>query len=340
MNFEVKVTQYRETSYNIGYLQGGEISGTTMKKFSIMEKDSFDIEGLKDIFKHFAPHLLDEIKGLADGLGMPFKRAASFFSGYDIPKIEMGCSSAVNKNVAVRNYDFSPELYDHRFVLSKPNECFASIGSSLHRLGRHEGVNEKGLFISLHFVNNANTKVGLSATTIVRIVLDTCRNTKEAIALLRQLPHSWSYNFSIGDCEGETAIVEATPFEVEVRSDHMTLICTNHFQHQAMEDKNRVDYTDSFSRIKQLSNKNLGSLSVIEVFDWFKNPESAIFYNDYKRFFGTLHTFAYDFSNGVVLIALPFGDTLEIDWNSWLQGSNISTRCLKGELIQKSSFKE
>lgn len=248
----------------------------------------------------------------------------------------MGCSSVVNQDFAVRNYDFSPEIYDHRLVLIQPKDCFASVGHSLHVLGRHEGVNEKGLSVSFHFVNNDQTAKGLTASMIIRIVLDTCKNTGEAIELLKQLPHSWSYNFSIGDREGKTAIVEISPFEFEIREGINTLMCTNHFQHQDMLDKNRNDHINSHKRITHMNNKNLDSLSGSEVFKWFKDPSSGMFYKDYNGLFGTLHTFAYLFRSNIVLTSLPYGDTFNLDWKSWVEGKDVKQRSLRGSLEQES----
>ncbi|WP_404451699.1 C45 family peptidase [Virgibacillus necropolis] len=330
---EVSVEQYRDTAYNIGWLQGQRIDNSLIANISKLESASFDPDKAKEVFIQYAPHLLDEIEGLADALEISYKEAASLFSGYDIPKLKgMGCSSVVNQEFAVRNYDFTPEIYDHRLVFVQPKECFASVGHSLHVLGRHEGVNEKGLFLAFHFVNNDQTAKGLTASTIVRIVLDTCKSTEEAIELLKQLPHSWSYNFSIGDSLGRRAIVEITPFEVKIRSGVDTLLCTNHFQHQDMVNKNRVDHTNSHKRITHMDNKNLDNLSGKEVFEWFRNPNSGMFYKDYYGLFGTLHTFAYLFSNDIVLTTLPYGKTLIIDWKSWLEGNDVKQRSLRGNL--------
>ncbi len=125
-------------------------------------------------------------------MDIPFKRAA-LFSGYGTPEIQgMGCSSIVNSKMLVRNYDFSPEVYDARLVFTQPNEGYASIGHSLHEMGRTEGVNEKGLAVALHFVNSKETQNGLTAGSIIRILLDTCKNTDEAVNMIKQLPHSWS----------------------------------------------------------------------------------------------------------------------------------------------------
>ncbi|WP_461178344.1 C45 family autoproteolytic acyltransferase/hydolase [Virgibacillus ainsalahensis] len=333
---EVSIEQYRDSVYRIGYLQGKKIDGYLISKLSLLENERFNIDNANKIFSEFAPHLLDEISGLADALEISIEKATSLFSGYGVPMIQgMGCSSVVNQRYAVRNYDFSPEIYDQRLVLIQPKESFASVGHSLHIIGRHEGVNEKGLFISFHFVSKEKPKEGLTASMVVRIVLDSCQRTEEAIKLLKQLPHSWSYNFSIGDSHGETAIVEISPYEIKVRESKGTLMCTNHYQHKDLINKNKEDYTDSNKRISYLEKKNFNELSGKEVFDWFKSSDSVMFYKDYNGLFGTLHTFAYIFDTDIVLTSLPNGQTLEIDWKEWIEGINIKSTLIRGSLIQQ-----
>ncbi|PAV31615.1 hypothetical protein CIL05_02870 [Virgibacillus profundi] len=331
----VTVEQYRNTAYQTGFLQGKQLSNSLLSKLSILENKHFTMNDANKLFEHFAPHLLDEIQGLADALEISVTKAASLFSGYGIPGFEgMGCSSVVNQRYAVRNYDFSPEIYDHRLVFIQSEGSFSSVGHSLHVIGRHEGVNEKGLYAAFHFVEKERPKLGLTASTVIRIILDTCESTEDAVDLLKQLPHSWGYNFSIGDRDGNTAIVEIMSDEIRVRKSEGILLCTNHYQHHDLIDKNKNDYTNSYRRIEDLEEKGVNRLTGKEAFDWFKTPDSAMFYKDYKNLFGTLHTFAYLFDKEIILTALPYGETLEIDWKAWVDGNNIRTTRINGKIIQ------
>ncbi|MFD1019634.1 C45 family autoproteolytic acyltransferase/hydolase [Thalassobacillus hwangdonensis] len=328
---QVTIEQYRGRAYQLGYQQGRELDPQLPEKISILENENFSINNMIETFEAYAPHLIDELKGLADGLNWTFEKTASRFSGYDLPKISgMGCSSMVNEAFAVRNYDFSPDLYDKRLVLIQPQECLASIGYSLHVIGRHEGVNEKGLFIALHFVGNENPKPGLAASTVVRIVLDTCTTTEEAIALLQKLPHAWSYNYSLADAYGSTAVVEASTEKVTTRNKPNTLSCTNHFQHIRKE----TDATYSHARFESM--ESTGPKDFSSAFEWFKDPASPLFFHAYHQLFGTLHTFAYDFEKGIVLTALPYGDTLKVDWSAWVDGKPLPHKLLTGKLIAKN----
>src|SRR5690625_664830 len=251
--FKISIEQYRDASYDIGYREGQRINESLTDMFSgIINEDDIDIAELKNIYTLHAPHLLEELYGIADAMDIPFRKAA-LFSGYGAPEIQgMGCSSIVSHHMLVRNYDFSPEVYDARLVFVQPDEGYASVGHSLHVMGRTEGVNEKGLAAALHFVNSKDTQNGLTAASVIRIILDTCKNTEEAVNVIKDLPHSWSYNFSIGDAEGNAAVIEESPFDIKIRKSEEILLCTNHFQRGDMSIQNRENLEGTRERLNYL----------------------------------------------------------------------------------------
>src|SRR5690625_1915234 len=189
--FEISIEQYRGTSYGIGYRQGQQINKSLTDMYSeIINEDDIDIAEFRNIYTLHAPHRLEEWHRIADAVDIPFRKAA-LFSGYVAPEIQgVGCSSIVSHRMLVRNYDFSPEVDDARLVFVQPDEGYASVGHSLHVMGRTEGVNEKGLAVALHFVNHKDTQNGLTAASVIRILLDTCENTDQAVKMIKQLPHS------------------------------------------------------------------------------------------------------------------------------------------------------
>src|SRR5690625_3962216 len=154
--FTVDILQIRESSYNIGLKLGEALrKKPILEILSSITREKIDYQPMKAIFSSLAPHLLDELEGLAEELNMTTEEAAALFSGYDVPKTEaMGCSALMTKDYYVRNYDFSPTLYDRIFSLVQSDEAYATAGYNLQVLGRHDGVNEKGLVAGLHFVSN------------------------------------------------------------------------------------------------------------------------------------------------------------------------------------------
>lgn len=331
--FKISIEQYRGASYDIGYSQGKQMDWALLDMFStIIDEDEIDLDGLTDLYALHAPHLLEELHGIADAMGIPFKKAA-LFSGYGALEIQgMGCSSIVNTNMLIRNYDFSTEVYDARLVFVQPNEGYASVGHSLHVTGRTEGVNEKGLAVALHFVNSDEGQNGLTAGSVIRILLDTCKNTDEAVHMIKQLPHSWSYNFSIGDSTGHTVVVEESPFDINVRSDQDVLFCTNHFQREDMSPLNREHLENTEERLNYLSRSNVVNKDAEQAFDMFRDAHAPLYSDAYSDFFGTLHTFAYVFEEDKILTAIPNGEALEIDFGDWVKGNDVTQTELVGYL--------
>ncbi|TMU87274.1 peptidase C45 [Bacillus sp. BHET2] len=336
-NFEVDILQIRGNSFHIGLKTGEMIRNTSI--LQIMEsitKPEIDIQNMKSIYSMYSPHLLEELEGLAQGLGISSERAAALFSGYDVPKTEaMGCSSLLTNEYYVRNYDFTPDLYDGIFSLVQPAGAFASAGYNLQILGRHDGVNEHGLVAGLHFVSNEGYAKGISPWAALRMVLDTCSSLEEASGLLKELPHSACYNFSLGDQKGRMAEVEVSLDKVIVRYGESFLSCVNHFQTDQLKSKNRPAIQGSLQRNKNILELKGKGHSHHEMFNYFKNTHSPLFFTDYTNLFGTLHTFAYSYQHSKILTTIArSNDVLNINFKDWVKGEDIPQKSLIG-LIQE-----
>ncbi|WP_284139330.1 MULTISPECIES: C45 family peptidase [unclassified Virgibacillus] len=254
------------------------------------QQDSHEI---REKLTEWCPQLLDEIAGISDGLKISNESGLRLFAGYDMPKLEgMGCTSFCTQDYYVRNYDFSPQLFDNIFMVQHPVDGRMLCGHSQLLLGRLDGMNENGLIIGLHFVNNNTYKKGFLCSTITRIVLETCTTTEEAIELLGKLPHAASYNYSLLDRHGSMAIVEAAPSIQYVHRNTNYLIGTNMFYAQDLQPYNRANHDSSQKRVEAIKNWEYIP-SAEEVHEWFANTDSPVFYKDYDAFFGTLYTITY-----------------------------------------------
>lgn len=331
---QATIIQSRGSAYQIGMKTASAYTkNPILHQFNQLSSLQTDYEEIKSIFSNNAPHLLDELQGLADGLGITQQEAALLYGGYNMPRPQaLGCSAYVNQFQYVRNYDFSPSLYDHCLSLVAPKEAYGSIGYNLQLLGRHDGVNEKGLAIGLHFVSNSGYRKGLSAWSALRIALDMCETTQEVIDLFNELPHAACYNFSVGDGKGSHAIIEVTPEKLCVRSSIAGLNCVNHFQHDDLKAFNRQDTTSSAKRENFLLNTDTFQITQEELFDLFSNPASPLFFEDYDQLFGTLHTLAYSFQTKQLITSLARGNPLEIDIEDWFAGRDLKIDTLFGTI--------
>ncbi|PAF16760.1 C45 family autoproteolytic acyltransferase/hydolase [Terribacillus saccharophilus] len=334
---QATIIQARGNAYQIGKKTAAAYTeNPILQQFSQLSSLRNDYEEIKAIFSNYAPHLLDEVKGLADGLGITQQEAAVLYSGYNMPRPQaLGCSAYVDQYQYVRNYDFSPTLYDHCLSFIAPEEAYGSIGYNLQLLGRHDGVNEKGLAIGLHFVSNSGYQKGLSAWSVIRMALDMCETTQQVIDLFKELPHAACYNFSVGDAKGSHAVIEVSPKKICVRSSIAGLSCVNHFKHSDLEAFNRHDMTSSAKRDNFILNTDTSKMTQKELFNLFANPASPLFFDDYDHLFGTLHTFAYSFQTRQLITALARGNLLEIDIEDWFAGRDLKIDTLYGT-IKKS----
>lgn len=331
--FHVEILQIRGSSFQIGLRMGRLIQDRPIVKvYESLTARKIDIQNMRSMFLDFAPHLLEELEGLAHGLDISTIKAAALFSGYDVPKTEaMGCSSILTKGFYVRNYDFSPNLYDGIFSLIQPKKGYASAGYNLQIIGRHDGVNQEGLVTGLHFVSNTGYKKGLSPWTSIRMVLDSCSSVEDAVAMLKKIPHAACYNFSIGDKRGNQAIVEASPEKVIVRRGQSFLTCVNHFQDDFLKSNNRMNIKASIERNKKLQKLKEKNLSQDEMFQYFKDKDSPVFLHDYDNLLGTLHTFSYSYQNSRLLTTIAqSNEILDIDFQHWVNGEDINISKLYG----------
>src|SRR5690625_667506 len=212
-----------------------------------------DVVEIKSVIKYFCPQLLDELAGLQEGIKYPESDILRLFGGYNMPILEMGCTSFITSDYYVRNYDFSPHIYDSTFVIQRHDEGNWICGNSELMLGRLDGMNHYGLTCGLHFVNNNPYEKGFIGSTIVRIILEMCKNVEEAIELLNELPHAAGYNYSLVDNNGNFAVFEASPNMKNIYRRKESLSCVNMFQTSEMKSYNRKNIDSSLNRLEALS---------------------------------------------------------------------------------------
>lgn len=169
--------------------------------------------------------------------------------------------------------------------------------------------------------------------TSIRIILDSCSTVDEAIEILKIIPHSACYNFSLGDTNGKIAIVEASPDNVVVRNGEMSLSCVNHFQDKTLINRNRVSIESSVKRDEHLRDMSSKQMTHLDMFTHFKDKKSPLFFTDYENLFGTLHTLSYSFLDSrIVTTIAQSNQILDFYFEDWVRGENISNQVLIGKI--------
>lgn len=167
-----------------------------------------------------APHLLDELRGIAAETGVESERVEAVPLALDA---RAGCSLVAvsgdhtesGNALFARNHDFYPSFRDFATrYRTDPADGLASVGCSCVYVGRCDGVNEAGLAIGFAEVPPHEFEPGLTWQLAIRAVLDTCHSVDEAVSFLESIPHATNVNFLVVDAAGDVALVEASPERV------------------------------------------------------------------------------------------------------------------------------
>jgi predicted choloylglycine hydrolase len=339
--FRVSIVQCRGTPYEVGRAQAHAFAATSrgrafLRRRTVARPPWFDMRNEERVFAKFSPALWAEIGGLADGLGISMERAVFRFGNDGLRLPTGGCSAAMHGSVYGRNYDFRPRHYGARIALVQPAGSFASVGASERLTGRLDGMNEHGVIIGLHRVRISPRLPGFSSVVIVRMVLDQCATTADAVALLRRLPHAMGYNYSLLDANGVAAVVEAVPGSVAVRTGAW-LACTNHFQSPLLRPLNRRP-AHSQGRLPPLEAWAAARAGAEELFMALNRSTSPAFHHGYQRGAGTLHTIVGEPAKRRLLIGIGGDvaaldeDMLDVDLADWVAGRDLAVDCLQGQL--------
>jgi predicted choloylglycine hydrolase len=338
--FRVSVVQCRGSPYEVGRAQA-RLFATTPKGRAFLRCRTtrfpwwFNVPAEQRMFAKYAPALWEELGGLADELGMTMEQAALRFGNDGMRPPIVACSAAMTAAVYGRNYDNRPRHYSAQFALLQASGSYASIGSTHELTGRLDGMNEHGLTIGLHRIKKRPRFPGLSADLIVRMVLDQCATTAEAVAKLRQLPHAMQYNYSLLDAHGEASVVEASPGAVAARKGAW-LACTNHFQSTLLRPLNPSrGAAQSQQRLSPLETWASGGLSAEQMFTALNRSTSPVFIHGH---FGTLHTIVAEPAKRRVLIGIGGDaaaleeDMLDVSFDRWMAGEDLPISHLQGQL--------
>lgn len=333
----VNIIQLNGDAYDAGIQQSNEqlvSAHFAQQELFLALTANCNAQQAEAILQHVCPNLLHEMKGLAFGLQQPLETIVQMYSGYNMTFPDMGCTSFVHRGKYVRNYDFSPSLYDARLVFSNPLEGYASVGFSQQIIGRLDGMNEKGLVVGLHFVNNEWQGEGFLASTIVRILLEQCENIEEAVAQLHKIPHRYCYNFSLTDSSGKVVVVEATPKE-QVMDNKQPFICTNHFESQQLKRKNRASINNSIQRKRFISENVKETSTTKSIYHLFNNGDSPLFVKQYNEYFGTLHTVIYSPTDLEVVVGIGQNcEPLTFSLQQFIEGKLILPKIIQGKILR------
>ncbi|MFC4735790.1 C45 family autoproteolytic acyltransferase/hydrolase [Bacillus daqingensis] len=338
MKISIEALEGRGDAYQFGLKQAERLKQTVLyhkhvrRRKKSIRRYTTDFLATKAWIQEISPDLWAELEGLSEGLGWRFEDIVHEYAGYQQSWIKSGCSALMGEGIYGRNYDYHPKTYDGRFVMYQPLSGYASVGFAQRIIGRMDGMNEKGLAIGYHFVNRISPEDGFICCSIARLVLDSCSSVPEAVKLLQEIPHRHSFNYSLADSDGRTAVVEASA-KGAVELNHNGGACTNHFRAEEKQRENRHMTMESEQRLRRLFELKKTAAAQAGTFELLNSTKHKIAKKEYGNWSGTIHTAVYDTTNLQVTIGIGTDAVpVVISFSDWLKGSRFIVKKLRGQI--------
>ena len=198
------------------------------------------------IYEQYLPKIMQEVRGLADGLGQRYETVACWLFALYCFENDYGCSVfAVRSGEHTyfgRNMDMFPEYKKtSESVLYMPENRNIFLAHSTAMICVEDGMNEHGLAAALTFLLPKTVKPGINGGFLIRLILEECKTAEEAAKLLQNIPISSAHNIVVADSMGEMFVAECTAEQVSVRWCEKYAAATNHFITPAMQQYNSED---------------------------------------------------------------------------------------------------
>ena len=302
-----------------------------------------------EVFEKYCPIINDEMRGFADYFGRTPEEII-YYSFTHVCKGNCGHfavlpqKSSDGKTYAGRSYEWSKDD-DLRLLTVRADGVYAHMGFSLLLFGRLDGINEKGLCVTM--TNGVplimSQEEGLRFWMVIRILLDKCKNVDEAVDMIKTLPISSFCSLIITDKNDETVLVEihnsVKSFKKLSSASPEGFVCsTNHYILSEMQPyvKNRMQQSvDRYNAItKTLSSENISRDDLKKLLST-KMPEGLACHH-YEDGLGTLWSILYDIEN--VKAEICFGSPVVNKWYNFDLNTPEGSREFKAFLPNEDSI--
>jgi isopenicillin-N N-acyltransferase-like protein len=238
----------------------------------------------KPFIEAYAPHLAEEIKGIADGAEISLEEAyllqvRAEFTQLTIEEVaKEGCTSfSIPKDKTDdgevwvgQNLDLTPFYKDFGVMLHiAPKKgpvilCYSQIGSIAHA-----GINSAGIGWAANALFSSGWKAGVPRPVLYRLLLEK-GSVSEAIKSVTEAARASSCNYLISHKSGEIKDLEVTPEDYGIIDSPQSgvMIHANHFIHPSMVpfEKRPKDKLENSrfreNRFRELVTQHRGKLSI------------------------------------------------------------------------------
>lgn len=329
------------SSYEAGRLLGSRLASVPglKKRFS----SGFPGFGLTQFnqashcFRRWCPGLTQELAGFADALGCAPEQVLYYGMTWLTPRCShlalLPSMTASGHPMAARNYEFNDEAEDFTVIKTRITGKYTHIGTSALGSGRDDGINEMGLTVTLSSSGfpvgplpemRRPAVAGLQFWAVVRTLLENCRDVKEALSMLKDMPVAYNLNLIVLDREGHCALVETLDGRMAVKtidrdSGEQALYATNHPVLEELipyEPQAFVHSIRRYDNITAFLERHRQGITAGQLKTFFLTPyPEGLSCSYYSQFFGTTKTMVLDPVQGS--LSLCWGGRPENGWHDF-----------------------
>jgi isopenicillin-N N-acyltransferase-like protein len=187
--------------------------------------------------KHF-PHLLEEIRGMADGSGIHFDAIWAMCIKSELAVVEEepeGCSTIAVQNTdniwLIHNEDGNMAYDGLMFcikVMPPSGVSFVSLVYPGIMTGNGLSINSKGIIQTTNYIGSTESEIGIPRYILGRALLEV-KDLNEAVDIVTLEPRAYPYHHNIGSLsENKYLSLETTPESWEVKESTGIYYHTNH----------------------------------------------------------------------------------------------------------------
>jgi predicted choloylglycine hydrolase len=227
---------------------------------------------------------------------------ARFLSHWCPPPLFAACSMLTytrERNLLVRNYDYPPLLCDN--TLLRSNWHGTPVMAMTDCLwGALDGINGHGLTVAIAFGGRPVVGEGFGIGLVVRYLLEFASSVDEAVEMLRRIPIQLTYNISLVDAHGSSAVVYVAPDRELVVSG----MSTAGNRQGETEWPEHAAFCDTVTReAAMVASAADPSLTVADLVDRFLS--APIYRSTAASTWGTVYTATYDSDHRAVELSWP-----------------------------------
>ena len=229
--------------------------------------------------------------------------AARMLSLYKPPPYLAACSQGAwtrqGGPMLVRNYDYAPSRFEGLIWHTRMRDRRV-IGTSDCLWGLLDGMNDRGLAVSLTFGGRRVVGDGFGIPLVVRYLLEVCETVDQSRDALARLPYALSHNLTIVDAAGDVITAYLSPDREPIFREFP--VATNHQGIVEWPEQARATQTIERERcvVGLLKDTAVDARAFSDAF-----LRAPLFSTAYAHGFGTIYTAAYRIADGAVDFRWP-----------------------------------